>query len=104
MRGSLTLSSLLLAACATVPAAGEGAGEENVPVHGESGMTCNAAPAGHLVGRPATVELGAEALKATGSRNLRWIRPGDMVTMDFRPDRLNIELDAQGRVARLRCG
>ena len=104
MRGMLPLSSLILAACATLPAAGEGSGEENVPVQGESGRICNAAPAKHLVGRPATAELGAEALRVTGSGNLRWIRPGDIVTMEFRADRLNIELDAQGRVTRLRCG
>jgi len=65
---------------------------------------CDAAPAQRLIGRAATAELGAEALRLTSARTIRWIRPGDMVTMDFRPDRLNIDLDGQGRVSGLRCG
>lgn len=34
----------------------------------------------------------------------RVIRPGDMVTMDHVPPRLNIELDDDGVVTRLHCG
>jgi hypothetical protein len=56
------------------------------------------------VGRQATSEVGAEALRLTRAQRLRWIRPGDAVTMDYREDRLNIDLDAQGRVRALRCG
>jgi hypothetical protein len=65
---------------------------------------CNAAPAQGLVGRQATSEVGAQALRLTRAQRLRWIRPGDAVTMDYREDRLNIDLDAQGRVRALRCG
>ncbi len=35
---------------------------------------------------------------------VRVIRPGDIVTMDFRSNRLNISLDANGRVTRVYCG
>ncbi|WP_420861560.1 I78 family peptidase inhibitor [Algirhabdus cladophorae] len=34
----------------------------------------------------------------------RIIRPGDLVTQDYRPQRLNIHLDAAGTVIRLSCG
>ena len=98
-RGAALGFVLMLNACAAVPAE-----EEQVPVMGGSGGTCNAGPAQALVGRPATSELGAEALRLSGSQALRWIPPGGMVTMDYREDRLNIELDAQNRVVRLRCG
>jgi hypothetical protein len=89
----------MIAACTPVPPA-----EPDPPVHGGAGKPCNAAAAQSLAGRTATAELGAEALRLSGARTLRWIRPGDMVTMDYREDRLNVELDAQNRVKALRCG
>ena len=90
----------LTAACAAVPPA-----EEEVPVHGETpGYRCDAARAQHLIGRPADSNLGFEAQRLTGAAAVRWLRPGDIVTMDFRSDRLNIELDERHRVKALRCG
>ncbi len=44
--------------------------------------------------------LAAVSLPA-GTRTLR---PGDMRTMDHRPDRLNIQLDEEGRITRVFCG
>ena len=35
---------------------------------------------------------------------VRVLPPGAMMTMDHRPERLNVELDAAGRIARLWCG
>lgn len=90
--------TLGLIGCAAVPP------EEEPPEAGVSGYACNAERLGDLIGRPATAELGAEALRRSGSRRLRWIRPGDMVTMDFSPERLNIHLDARNRVERFNCG
>ncbi|MEM9430592.1 MAG: I78 family peptidase inhibitor [Pseudomonadota bacterium] len=34
----------------------------------------------------------------------RFINPGDAVTSDVRPERLNIVLDAEGRVVEVYCG
>lgn len=65
---------------------------------------CDASRAQSLVGRSGTAELGADALRRTGAKELRWIRPGQAVTMDFREARLNVELDAGDRVARFTCG
>ncbi|TQS73861.1 hypothetical protein ERN12_09140 [Rhodobacteraceae bacterium] len=31
-------------------------------------------------------------------------KPGSMLTMDYRPDRLRIQLDAHGKIVALRCG
>jgi len=66
--------------------------------------TCDAGRQSRLVGRPGTPELGAEAQRRSGAARLRWIRPGDMVTMDFSPQRLTIRLDAQGRIDHFICG
>jgi hypothetical protein len=35
---------------------------------------------------------------------VRHIRPDSQVTMDFRPERLNLEINADGVIVRLRCG
>lgn len=86
---------LLALGCATAP-------PENGPPGTE--MECSIEGLADLVGRPASQELGAEALRRSGSRALRWIRPGDAVTMDYRTDRLNIHLMADGRVEGFDCG
>lgn len=90
MRFSSLLLFALVAACATVPDQSAGA--------------CRAEGLDGLVGQPATVELGAEAMRRSGATRLRWIRPGDMVTMDYSESRLNIHLDSQNRVERFICG
>lgn len=88
----LAASALLtMLACTTVPA------------EPESGP-CDASRLGDLVGQVPTQELGAEAMRRSGARALRWIRPGDAVTMDYRPDRLNVRLDSRHRVEGFSCG
>lgn len=84
--------------CTAVPPSDEG----EPPVRG--GGSCNAGRVQDLVGRQATSELGTLARDRSGARQLRWLRPGDVVTMEFREDRLNVHLDGRGRVTRLVCG
>lgn len=57
-----------------------------------------------FVGQKATTALGAELLKASGARTLRWGAPGSAMTMDFRPDRLTVSYDDQMLVISARCG
>ena len=66
--------------------------------------SCDAAGAQSLIGQAATSRLASDALSRTGAKTVRWIRPGQAVTMDFREDRLNIELDAGNRIVRISCG
>lgn len=61
--------------------------------------TCNKAQYSSLVGKPAT-DPGVPPASAT----VRIIKPGDQVTMDFSPTRLNIDLDDAGVITALRCG
>ncbi|WP_136636423.1 I78 family peptidase inhibitor [Pseudooceanicola onchidii] len=73
----------------------------------ETGVTevaddpCGATQYQSLVGqdRAAIAAAGLEA-----GRDLRILGPDDMATMDYRADRLNIDLDDAGVVTRLRCG
>lgn len=65
---------------------------------------CRAEAGQTFVGRPFTEELSNEARTATAARTVRVVRPGQAVTMDFRQDRLNIELDERDAVRAIRCG
>ena len=59
---------------------------------------CNASQLQGLVGQPASV-LRDMMLRA----GTRVINPGDAVTMDFRPDRMNIEIGTGGRIEKVSC-
>jgi hypothetical protein len=90
---------MTMAACTTAAAGGE----EPIPERG-TGKTCDAAKAQSLVGRVADEALGAEAMRLTGAGALRWVPQGAMVTMDYRPDRLNIHLGPRNEVTKIACG
>lgn len=45
-----------------------------------------------------------EARLAETGRPNRVLRPGQPMTMDYRPDRINVELDDSDRVVRVFCG
>lgn len=53
----------------------------------------------HILGQP-----WSEDLIPPRDGRVRVLRPGDMMTMDHLPDRLNVHLDTDDRVAELRCG
>ena len=57
-----------------------------------------------LNGKTRSEAVAAEALRLSGAKALRWISPGMAVTMDFREDRLNLDLDAEGKIVRAHCG
>lgn len=68
------------------------------PAQPDLTASCGADRLQGLVGQPESVVAAM-----TFSQPVRIIRPGTPVTMDYRPDRLNIEIDANGRVARVQC-
>lgn len=69
-----------------------------------SGSACNAAPAQFAVGLAGTAELGERAMRAAGAQRYRLLRPGQVVTLEFDAGRLNLDLDAGGKVIHVRCG
>jgi hypothetical protein len=83
---------MLLAACATA----------QPPRPDETGGVCHNDKLAAFAGRQATAEVGAEILRASGARALRWIRPGMMVTMEYREDRVSVWLKASPNIERVR--
>jgi hypothetical protein len=68
---------------------------------------CGAAALQGKIGQPVTgqtaadVRVGGEPVQSRG--NVRVVAPGQAVTMDFNPERLTIETDAQGNLVRAQC-
>lgn len=93
----------MMMSCAPVPPA-DVPPAEAPPALPDGGAPCNADGLGDLLGRPASQDLGAQAMRRSGAHLLRWIRPGDAVTMDYSEHRLNIMLDQRGRVQEFTCG
>ena len=74
------------------------------PPPGRGGNECKAADAQFAVGQNADAALLEQARQRSGSRIARILRPGQMVTMEFSAERLNLDVDASGKVASARCG
>ena len=96
MRHSALLLTLALAACVEgqmPPTAGQD------PAISPPSGACPAPSLQNLVGRPETVlqtmRFGSE---------IRIIHPGTAVTMDYREERMNIEIDKTGTISRVTCG
>ena len=51
-----------------------------------------------------TDDVKSQIAATVGQRPVRYIGPGDAVTLDFSPSRLNVELGEDGRIKLFRCG
>lgn len=68
------------------------------------GVECNAGKLGSLSGKPRSAEVESEAKRLSGANVVRWLEPNAIVTMEFRPDRLNLHLGTDGKIGSARCG
>lgn len=104
---------IILSALATLALAGCAGSQSGRPVETgprepidlrDNDDPCGAALVQGYVGLRANDVTRAQVAERSGARTVRWIEPGMAVTLDFRADRLNGELDADGVVTALRCG
>jgi hypothetical protein len=65
---------------------------------------CQATQASYALGRPVAQPLLEELLSRTGSSTVRTSAAGEPLPVPADPKRLNVEVDAQGRIAGARCG
>lgn len=65
---------------------------------------CDAAAVQHLVGRGVGKAPNSLLKQLSGASEIRLIRPGQPITMDYSTGRLNIEIDTENRITRLYCG
>lgn len=104
-RTRATLASLLaavvLAGCST-----DGSSSKAPEVAAAPNLDgrCEASNAAFTVGKPATPELLEQARKASGAQIARVLKPTDMITLEYRSERLNLNADEKGVVTRVNCG
>ncbi len=96
-KAAAVMGALTLAACAATEA--ETPSDEAPPARAEIAGDCQADHFAMLVGQP-----GGEIDTATLPRPHRVYGHADMVTMDHRPERLNIVIGPDERVQSVRCG
>jgi len=95
----IVLVAALLGSVACTPVEMRGETPAAAPVD----SACNADSLGDLVGKRASDARADVMQTRSGARTLRWIAPNTATTKDFRVDRLNVYVDAKGRIERFTC-
>lgn len=96
----------LLAACAApAPAPAPGSAAAAAPAApAEPVFQCNAEGARFAVAQQVTPQLEAAARARAGAGTVRVLKPNQAVTMELNAGRLNLSVDARGRVKDVHCG
>lgn len=66
--------------------------------------SCDATQVQSLVGQALSDASRDQARQDSGAKQVRVLKQGQPVTMEYLGDRLSIEVDADGRVGAVRCG
>ncbi|OZI23903.1 hypothetical protein CAL26_10855 [Bordetella genomosp. 9] len=69
-----------------------------------SGQDCDAQPVQNLIGTKLTSSVEAQIRQASKAGKTRVLKPGEVMTMEYDPKRINLILDQQGALTALRCG
>ncbi len=104
---ALTLATLALAAGCTSTSPFGSPNTSPVPDGATTppvGGTCNAQPAQGFVGQMSTAKVVEAARVSSGANMARVLRPGQMITKEYDTQRLNLQIDATGRITAVSCG
>lgn len=109
MRPSLQMLAVattcaVIAGCAMPPPAGSGASTADAQPAPRAQQRCDTNGAQWAVGKTNTEHNVNEARKRAGAYMARVLRPGQVTTREFNAERLNLEVDATGRIIAARCG
>lgn len=67
-------------------------------------MNCDASKAQWAVGKTVDDALLSKAKADSGATLIRTLRPGQVTTMEYRAERLNLRVDEKGKVLDVNCG
>jgi hypothetical protein len=111
MKTVILAATLALSACAASTDTSSKPYKDKGPL-GERGQAlappseapaCDVAAAKPFIGQPGDA-VADKARDAADATSVRIIKPGTMVTMDYRADRLNLKTDDKGVVTEVNCG
>jgi hypothetical protein len=91
--------TLSLSACAAVPPAAHTGGP--LP---PSAMQCDASGASWAIGQSPTADIVERVRVDTHSRIARVLRPGQVVTMEFSGERVNVNVNEREAIVGVTCG
>lgn len=93
----------VVAGCASnSPSGSAGSGSASNPA--PPLQRCDMAPAQWAVGKTNTIQHVEEARRRSGALMARVLRPGQATTREFNAERLNLQVDAGGRITAATCG
>jgi hypothetical protein len=95
-----SLLTLSLSACAATPPPNVRTGGPLPPQRDP----CTADAATAYMGRVASADVVEQARRAAGADVARVLHPGEVVTMEYRAGRLNLEVDERNVIVRVHCG
>jgi peptidase inhibitor I78 family protein len=109
------LLTLCLAACAPTPdeqeravaqseQRAEAAAQPAPPTPPAAAAACDDSQAQWAIGKKVAQADVEQARKDSGAESARTLKPGQVVTMEFNANRLNLDLDEAGVVTAIRCG
>ncbi len=96
MLAAIPAAFLTVAACSTTA--------DGAPPADRAAGLCTTDQVGEFMGQPATQDVATRILRSTGARTFRWLPEGTMVTMEYRADRVNVDLDTANKIKAVRCG
>ncbi|MET0808531.1 MAG: I78 family peptidase inhibitor [Pseudoxanthomonas sp.] len=97
---SVCTLTLALAACAQTPAP---VASSPAPADQPGAAHCDASKVVEAIGQLPTPAIQERARSAAGAKVVRVLRHDQVVTMEFREGRLNLVLDAAGRISSANC-
>ncbi len=65
---------------------------------------CESKAAEFTIGQKASPQLLEQARARAGAQNARILKPNDMITLEYRSDRLNLNADDNLVITRVNCG
>ncbi len=93
------LAALALAGCSTQGASEPAKDDVADPGHSR----CESKAAEFTIGQKASPQLLEQARTRAGAQNARILKPNDMITLEYRSDRLNLNTDDNLVITRVNC-